>query len=153
GLHDLVDGIVRITGDDLAGHDVTRLEVERGGAVQRHRPHQVTLGDDAGNLVVAAHHQHRADASCAELLRDLRHRGAGSDGEYEAALLRKDIGDEHGCPLRKWHAWWNATYGAEKGCGHGALMNTEEARAALVLFSGWLDSTTGVAWAPAQFAH
>ena len=68
GLHDVVDRVVGITGDDVAGHHMARFEIEGGGAVQRHGSHQIALGDNAGDLVVSAHHQHRADAPRGKLL-------------------------------------------------------------------------------------
>src|SRR5262245_52154358 len=117
GFHEVVDRVVWIAGDNLASHDMTRFEIHRASAVQRHGPHQVALGDDAGDLIATTHHQHRADAPCAELLGDLGHRRVRAHREYEAALLGKDIGDEHGSPLASDTYGENATSGQEKGCG------------------------------------
>jgi hypothetical protein len=101
GLHHLVDRIVGVAGHDIAGHDLPRLELHRLDAMGRERAHQIAFGDDADDRALVVEDQDRADAADTELLGDLGHRGARRHREDETALLRENVGDEHGSPLRK----------------------------------------------------
>src|SRR5262245_16199923 len=98
GLHDLVDRIVGIAGDDIARHHLARLELERPGAVRRGGANEIALRDDAHHRALVAQYQDRADAPAAELLRDLGDRCGRSHRINQAALLRENVGDEHGSP-------------------------------------------------------
>ena len=98
--HQLLHGITRRAGHDIARHDLVDAARQQLGATVGERDDDVALGQDAVDALAIRADDNRADALAIECLDSLGDRRAGPDRRDPAAFVAQDCLDIHRGPPR-----------------------------------------------------
>jgi hypothetical protein len=92
----VLDGVVRIAGDDGCRHDLGNPQVEGFGGAARDGVQDVALRQDAGQFLVGVQHQNSADPARRQGGDGRRQGFLGRNGHDAVTLVPQDVRYEHG---------------------------------------------------------